>query len=652
MGRVEKLQFEGLEGEYDTILVDCFTPTREYERVAATPSVIVLGPKGTGKSAIFRKLLSSDGPGIKFDLSPSDFFWRTAGSYSDETGVSRFSAKHAWEFYLLVGLIVGLLDRVPNLTLPPKFYQDIDAVGLPSEGFRHGDPVTTRDRSEALVLTYLQSPKPKMAPAIGALKRAGEACLQSAGSTTIFIDRLDTFWDDSKLSRRVSEGVLAAWKELPEQVPGLAIKLSLRTDSYRKLRYAEHDKIEARIVRLKWTRDTLTSLLSRRVSFCLQGASIDDPEVLSRVFPEYVTGVRGFAGTQDTYSFIFRNIQERPRDLLQFCRIAKGETAADEDLLSARAVVKAAPEYSEQKRITLEKEFSVELPILPEVFARLSGGRDRITYSTLEAKLAPIAPKGGFPGLVAKLVEIGVLGYSIKGEEQFYQDDPAFLTLSASRATTFVVHRCLRSSLKIKEQRQRIDIAEITRLHLRLGTVRDQVTGLSVTKQGEPIFKATRRTEMILMKPVVVRDESSFGKWVVNMCELVHESAGGKSTRLPEVKSTEAVVIAELNRIRSDFTHDLDHGKAKDIAEKQKELGVIYRKYLGRFTPSDEQDWMEIQRGIYIALIGYLERVKEVLDTPGMVPLGLPEERPADVRDMAPKPLTSPPPAEDHSPGP
>lgn len=611
-GAVSRLEFKGVEGETDSILMQCFSPTSEYSRARETTSVVILGAKGTGKSAILRKIASDAGEeaGI-VDLSPNEYLWSAIADFGEWRQSPRFAAKHAWTIHLLFGVVADALLRGVSFSKRAEVAQVLAGLHVEPGTWKTGSRQELNDslnRGSVQILKDLKSPVDGF---ISLLTSCVGEILEARPSVLVFVDRLDLFWDNTAKSRRAAEGMLLSWKELTDRFPTLSVRISMRSDAYRMMRFVEHDKIQARIVELNWARDSLLKLLARRVSYCSDGTATDDAAILYKFFPDHVTGVRGAGGSQDTMSFILKLTHDRPRDLLNFCEMVKERTPAGSDSFPSSVIVRAEGAYSKQKRMGLEKEYSVLLPGLHLILQRLEGGRDRVTFSTLESRLRPIYEglKYKFPDLCALLVEAGVLGVLAEDGERYFTDDPGVLTTARSRTTTFVVHRSLRSALRIVERREKTRAEDLVIQHRRVVDLRFQACQLCVRAGMEPVFKPTHKTELVASRPKVAIDENSFARFVGDMFQFIHESAGGATTRLPEAVKSASPVLEEVSRLRADLEHDIDHGDEGEVAKKRKRLGAICVKYIGKIQPDDEQDWMLLERSLYDQLLVFLERL-------------------------------------------
>lgn len=611
-GQLSKLDFSGIEGETDPILIDCFIPTKEYTRVKELGSAILLGAKGTGKSSILRKLAEETAPGGKvLDLSPDEFLWKRVRVYADETGKTRFSCMHAWEMHVHLGVITYAISRgidFPSAqAVRTRFLDKATLTRLVPSLSR----VEFREILNQVTLDVLRLGRGRSGEVLPLLERATGEVLVALKRMVILVDRLDLYWDQSHGSVQATEGLILAWRRLSQNFSQLSVLLSLRSDAYRRLTNVEHDKLQSRVVELTWDNSNLRMLLARRVSYGLDGVAKDDASTLWRVFPKFVSGVRGPRGRMESITFLLRLVHERPRDLLNLCGIAKNEAPAGADTIPSEAILAAEARFSIDKRVAMEKEYATEIPRLTDVFQRLRGSRERVLFTTLESKLGPLVRRmqmSGFPQLARTLVECGILGFQIDGEEVYYSNDPSILTRARQRNTTFVIHRSLRSALDVREVREKTKRSDILDLHKRLVDSRLLVCELGSRGGLEPIFKATNKTEFIAATPIIVTSQDGLLRFLNDMYQFIYESSGSGS-RLPASPDWTVGVVGEMRTLRDDLDHDLAHGPPTEIRRKKARVGAAYESYIGKRIPEDEQDWMKIQSSVYDRLLVYLGEV-------------------------------------------
>jgi hypothetical protein len=100
-------------------------------------------------------------------------------------------------------------------------------------------------------------------------------------------------------------------------------------------------------------------------------------------------------------------------------------------------------------------------------------------------------------------------------------------------------------------------------------------------KHGDDLFKPTNKTvEALLCVQKPIRNEDEYGSFVDDLYFLFHEGPG---TRLG---GNAPVSFSDVNTLRTDLRHDVDHGKEGKVRAKKKKSGATFKKYSGVATPS------------------------------------------------------------------
>jgi hypothetical protein len=97
---------------------------------------------------------------------------------------------------------------------------------------------------------------------------------------------------------------------------------------------------------------------------------------------------------------------------------------------------------------------------------------------------------------------------------------------------------------------------------------------------GEDLIKITNRTSQALLelgKPA--RDFSGYQKLVDDLYFLLHEGPGHR------LDANKPASFRDVNILRTDLRHDVDHGEASKARSKRKKAGEVFRKYAGHGTP-------------------------------------------------------------------
>lgn len=116
---------------------------------------------------------------------------------------------------------------------------------------------------------------------------------------------------------------------------------------------------------------------------------------------------------------------------------------------------------------------------------------------------------------------------------------------------------------------------------------------------GEDLFKATNKTTQALQrlrKPI--QNLSGYTKFIDDLYFVFRESIGQRlAERLPSS-------FGDVNTLRTDLQHDVDHGDEKKIRAKQKKIGATFEKYAGVKSPQllDPERFVLVQANILSAL--------------------------------------------------
>jgi hypothetical protein len=103
----------------------------------------------------------------------------------------------------------------------------------------------------------------------------------------------------------------------------------------------------------------------------------------------------------------------------------------------------------------------------------------------------------------------------------------------------------------------------------------------NAAKHGEDLFKATNKTVSTLTRiSRPIKDYEAYKSFISDLYFVFRESCG------PRLDNKTIPSFADVNDLRTDLQHDVDHGKVGKIAAKRKKLGSAFAKYSGASTPS------------------------------------------------------------------
>lgn len=121
---------------------------------------------------------------------------------------------------------------------------------------------------------------------------------------------------------------------------------------------------------------------------------------------------------------------------------------------------------------------------------------------------------------------------------------------------------------------------------------------------GNDLFKATNKTAQALVRiRKTIKDFAEYKALIDDLYFLFRESVG---TRLG---GNWPVSFTDVNQLRTDLRHDVDHGDAKKVRSKHRKIGKVFLKYAGGGTPDtiEPEKFPLVQANILGAIEGDLK---------------------------------------------
>lgn len=424
--------------EKDAHLLEYFVGSPTFQRLAEGRKSIVVGRKGSGKSALMRKLyehFSSQEDTFVVTLAPKYNTIRTIlneSSLRDGFGEEIFF-QHTW----LRQISLDLLSTFGNTTKGEyssgsnEFARSISVeLKRTSKDFIENiTEVLNRLKIKVGSLgefgLAVESELRKEAEIESLLYHLG-ALVDGGAKFVILIDDLDIGWDNSNTANNLLLGLLSATNYLAGFKHQIKPMIFLREDVYSiLLERTQHADKYRDIERVRWSQEQLVSILEARINFNRRADGFDPIEnSFYVVFPSTV-------GAANTDNWLIERTLSRPRELIQFARYYT-ETVDGEDP-SDKSLKDAEPEYSNWKLNDLCAEYSNQYPGLSSIFAYWKTAFFRKKYHLTRSELNDMALEvmtsvaldvGWFnelveatnlDGLLRVLYEIGFLGDFVLG---------------------------------------------------------------------------------------------------------------------------------------------------------------------------------------------------------------------------------------------
>jgi len=359
--------------EKDDNLLEYFVSSESFQRLAEKRKSFVVGRKGSGKSALLKRLenhFKEQDDTIVIRVTPKYNTIRTI--LNDDVLRDNFGEEVFFQHTWLRQLYIDFLSRTGH-----------DAKGSYADGsmefargISHELGTTSKDLSENItdVLSKVRLKCGNLGEiGLGLEKELRESAnldslqhhvveLSKSGiSFVALIDDLDLGWDNSDLANNLLLGLLSATTFLQSLEVKIHPFVFLREDVYTiLLSTTQHSDKYRDIERIRWTKDHLVELLEARINYnrVIDGESALKDDALYSVFPQTI-------GAANVDNWLVEKTLNRPRELIQLSRYYT--EGLDQEEPSDKKLKQAEPEYSSWKLDDLCAEYSNQYPNLSSI---------------------------------------------------------------------------------------------------------------------------------------------------------------------------------------------------------------------------------------------------------------------------------------------
>jgi len=362
--------FEDAESEPIERLKEYYFKKDTYNRVVSDlPIRILVGHKGTGKSALFKIAINEEKEkeNLPILIKPDDI---AELGKSNENFLLKI---RAWKFGL--NKIIGTkvfnefgIDDENTLVKLSRF--GIKIMSFVTESVKAlKDNIDLTSTQQKLISDFLLKNK-----------------------IIVYIDDLDRGWQGTKDDVNRISALLNAVRDMANENPGLHFKISLRSDVYYLVRTSDEstDKIEGAVVWFQWSNHEILIMLIKRILTYFE-AEVDEHNLitkpqkqisyhLSRVFESIFTG-RGQWGNAPMYRVLMSLTRKRPRDIVKLCSLAAHNASQhNSNIINTDHLMNSFEEYSQGRIQDTINEYQSELPNIEKLlFAMKPNKRQRQT---------------------------------------------------------------------------------------------------------------------------------------------------------------------------------------------------------------------------------------------------------------------------------
>lgn len=396
--RVSELEFGALAAERDTGLADYFVASDSFERLLNGTRYVVLGTRGSGKSAIFKMIAERRraSGSIVVELAPDDYSYEllqqvllaeSSGAWAKQGAYAA-----AWKYLIYVramkelagqkGLKTGPGSRIYNYVRDNHANFDKNPIATMIsylkrlEGFKVGKHEAGLKARELQSLYKLE----ELEPYLDDLNK-----LADKRAVVMLIDELDRGWDASEDARGFVAGLFQAAVSIRTRTPNVHVLVSLRKELYDNIPslYEDAQKVRDILEVIEWDEDRLLEVISRRIAHAVPALSDkSDDDRWSAVFAETLE----YRNTK-SFNYMIDRTLYRPREIIQFCTdtVVSAKEDGVEPPLNYPVVSKAEHRYSGERLKDIAAEYRFQYPGLGSVFECFRGGPQ--TYSKDELDL-------------------------------------------------------------------------------------------------------------------------------------------------------------------------------------------------------------------------------------------------------------------------
>jgi len=372
--------FEDAESESIARLREYFVKKDTYSRVVTDlPIRILVGHKGTGKSALFKVAISEEKEkgNLPILIKPDDI---AELGKTDENFLLRIrqwkygltkiiGSKVFSEFGLYDDSIVGKLSQFGVKLV--SFISD-SVVSLKDE-------ISLAPAQVKLIDNFLKTKK-----------------------IIVYIDDLDRGWQGKSDDINRVSALLNAIRDMANENSGIIFKISLRSDVYYLVRTSDEstDKIEGSVIWYRWTNHEILVMLIKRI-LTYFGDEVDESKLLNtpqkhlsfhldRVFEPKFHGVGKWENVA-TQRVLMSLTRKRPRDLVKLCTLAAHEAYRNgTNVIGTKELQAVFEEYSQGRIQDTINEYKSELPQIDKLIFGMKPNRkqknttDNYLYTTTE----------------------------------------------------------------------------------------------------------------------------------------------------------------------------------------------------------------------------------------------------------------------------
>lgn len=383
---INEITFGADTAEDDMILglPSYFQDTKSFEEFLNGKKYIIVGNRGSGKSAIFKKLQSKlPGGAIGIEITPDKCSYEQLSSTQDMVNLGKATIgafQAGWKYMSLVLVLKEINKR--GTKLKRGSYAKIHDYLRDNHDNIQRDPITVLATYVIRIIDLLLNRGPlKLVgkPAeLEKLYRLEELDflmedLKNAVFSTpiyIFVDELDKGWDNSDVAKLFIAALLRAAEDLNRISKNIHFFVSIRRDIIENIpqQHVDLEKLRRYIQDLRWEKEEMFLMLTRRLKHFYKPLSrMVDQEAWDQVFEPTI-----YKQT-NSFSYFLERSMMRPREIIQFCNLCVKQHKKNNDKINYETAAKAEILHSKNRLDDFSREYENQYPNIRSIFDSFNG---------------------------------------------------------------------------------------------------------------------------------------------------------------------------------------------------------------------------------------------------------------------------------------
>lgn len=408
---IQKINFGAPAAERDMNygLMEYFYETSSYRRMLSGQKTVLLGNRGSGKSAIFKilaKNLKNQG-NIIIEILPEDYSYEILGEVLAKESKGNWAKQGAysaaWKYVIYILAMKRLTASYPSLVKSNsrsiynylrdnhKGNHHLSKLDILISYLKRIEGIKIGQYEAGIKVHKLQELY-KLEEINSLIPELESIC--SKRKIVFFIDELDRGWDSSEDAKAFISGLFQAALSINQITPSIRVLISLRKELYDNIPalYEDAQKVWDLFEVIEWDEPSLKKMIVKRIRKSLSlDVSIEDDEVWNSLYAETLAYRKN-----KSFNYLIDRTLYRPREIIQFCTEIKNSINENTQIPIDYEVISTAEyKYSEYRTKDIAAEYRFQYPGLLSIFEGFRGrsynfNRDELEYLCIELILQEI----------------------------------------------------------------------------------------------------------------------------------------------------------------------------------------------------------------------------------------------------------------------